>query len=82
MCQNNRSLPNIVIRDKACFSMDGTVNTHNVPMYALKGDKPDFTFQRNNSCQQVTEVECVAMVFFLDPTFLKEMVMGETTLKY
>ena len=34
--------------------MDGTVNTDNVRMYAPKGDKPDFGFQRNNSCQNVT----------------------------
>ena len=33
--------------------MDGTVNTYNVRMYAPKSDKPDFTFQKNNSSQKV-----------------------------
>ena len=54
MCQNNRFLPNIVIEDEACFFMDGTVNTYNIRMYATKGNKPDFTFQINNSHQKVT----------------------------
>ena len=35
--------------------MDGTVNTYDVVrMYAPKGDKPGFTFPRNNSRQKVT----------------------------
>ena len=42
MCQSNRFLPNIIIGDEACFSIDGTVNTDNVRMYAPKSDKPDF----------------------------------------
>ena len=54
MCQNKRFLPNIVIGYDACFSMDGTVNTYNVRIFTPKGDKPDFTFQRNNSSQKFT----------------------------
>ena len=54
MSQNKRFLPNIVIGDEACFSVDGTVSTYNVRIYAPKGHKPDSTFQRNNSCQEVT----------------------------
>ena len=30
--------------------MDGTVNMHNVWMYAPIGDELDFPFKRNNSC--------------------------------
>ena len=39
--------------------MDRTVNTYNIRMYAPKGDKPDFTFQINNSGQKVTLLSAV-----------------------
>ena len=64
MCQNNKFLANMVIGNEACFSMDRTVNTDNVRMYAPKGDKPDFVFQRNNSRQKFSEVECGAVIFY------------------
>ena len=53
MYQNNRFLSKIFIGDEACFSMDGTINTCNVRMYAPKGDKLGLTFQRNNLPQKV-----------------------------
>ena len=54
MCQKDKILPDIVIGDEARFYIDGTINTYNVRMYAPKGGKPDFTFQRNNSRHKVT----------------------------
>ena len=54
MYQNNKVLLDVAIGDEACFSIAGTVNTYNFRMYAPKCDKPDFTFQRNNSRQKST----------------------------
>lgn len=43
-CHNPRFLYNFVIGDEACFSMNGRVNSHNVRMYAEKGNPPPFNY--------------------------------------
>ena len=43
-CNNVRFLHNLVVGDEASFTMNGRVNTHNVRMYAEKGNPPSFNF--------------------------------------
>lgn len=43
-CHNPRFLYNFVVGDEASFAMNGRVNTHNIRMYAPKGNPPAFNF--------------------------------------
>ena len=43
-CNNPRFLFNLVIGDEASFAMNGQVNTHNIRMYAEKGNPTSFSF--------------------------------------
>ena len=52
--RNPRFLRRVVIGDEACFSMDGRTSTQNVRMYAPQGNRPDFTYERDNSRQKLT----------------------------
>ena len=47
-------LNKIVIGDEAAFSLNGKVNSHNVVMYAPKGQPPNFTYDVNSSREKVT----------------------------
>ena len=43
-CNNPRFLYNFVVGDEASFAMNGRVTTHNIRMYAPKGNPPAFNF--------------------------------------
>ena len=47
-CHNVRFLPNIIIGDEACFSMNGKVCTQNVRCYAPQGQSPDYIYERSD----------------------------------
>ena len=53
-CNNQRFLANFTLGDKARFALNGTVNNHNVRMYAPANQAPDFLYHVNDSCQKLT----------------------------
>ena len=53
-CNKRRILANIVIGDEAGFDLNGTVNNHNVRMYASANQPPNVYGNVNDSRQKLT----------------------------
>ena len=74
-----RFVQDLVIGDEACFSLNSSLNTHNIRQYSPRGQRPlNFSYEKKNSRQKVTVwVGLVGNGTLLGPYFLDQNVNGE-----
>jgi len=51
--QDPTFFPKIIVGDEATFKLNGSVNTRNIREYAPRGQRPDFTYEVNESREKV-----------------------------
>ena len=81
--QNERFLENVLIGDEAGFSLNASVNTHNVRQYAPRGQRPlDFQFERNDDRHKLTVwVGLMGTGDIVGPFFFNGNIDGESYLQ-
>ena len=74
-----RFLEDLLIGDEACFSLNSSLNTHNIRQYAPRGQKPlEFSYEKKNSRQKVTVwIGLVGNGTLIGPYFFDQTVNGE-----
>ena len=80
--RNRRFLVNIIVGDKAGFSLNGEVNSRNIRQFGRVGKPPNFYYQRPDSLQKLRVwTGCCGNDRFLGPFFNGGNLNGNTYLQ-